>query len=288
MDASPASLAGWLWLSNAVLDKGALGSAVGLTVPLATPLALLPGLFRLLAFLAILPVVVLSLLDIIGWCFFKGFLRPLGLNTTRQFKDPPPAPPSSDGSQTPSSGSAPSSPELPETPLPTLTPLGSPPKGSSGGQQRDDDLAAAHTDGGAASARGSIPRIVVGHDDFAHAGRESTAQAGASLRRRRRKFAVADDDDAEGGGGLRRRSASSSSIGYARAPSVGVEGPLVEEDSPASSTGQSEDEDEGESDDANDRGAIRRDAVPPGGAAFGFTTASSVPRHGPSPHNDSS
>lgn len=79
MDASPASLAGWLWLSNAVLDKGALGSAVGLTVPLATPLALLPGLFRLLAFLAILPVVVLSLLDIIGWCFFKGTLqcRPL-------------------------------------------------------------------------------------------------------------------------------------------------------------------------------------------------------------------
>lgn len=45
-------------------------------------ISLLPALFRVLAFLFFLPVLLLALIDIIGWTVFKLILRPLGYAST--------------------------------------------------------------------------------------------------------------------------------------------------------------------------------------------------------------
>lgn len=45
-------------------------------------LSLLPSFFRILAFLCILPVLLLAAVDIVGWAFFKILYRPLGYAST--------------------------------------------------------------------------------------------------------------------------------------------------------------------------------------------------------------
>lgn len=45
-------------------------------------LSLLPSFFRILAFLCILPVLLLAAVDIVGWAFFKVLYRPLGYAST--------------------------------------------------------------------------------------------------------------------------------------------------------------------------------------------------------------
>ncbi|GAA6008811.1 hypothetical protein JCM10207_001732 [Rhodosporidiobolus poonsookiae] len=57
---------------------------------LPEPLRALPSIFRLLAFSIILPVLALTLIDVVGWVFFKLLLRPLGYASTVRFKDPEP------------------------------------------------------------------------------------------------------------------------------------------------------------------------------------------------------
>ncbi|KAK4054634.1 hypothetical protein OIO90_003446 [Microbotryomycetes sp. JL221] len=59
-------------------------------VQLPYHLSLLPALFRTIAFLCVLPVLALTLGDVIGWAIFKLILRPLGYSSVVRYKDPDP------------------------------------------------------------------------------------------------------------------------------------------------------------------------------------------------------
>ncbi|GAA5981646.1 hypothetical protein JCM11641_003929 [Rhodosporidiobolus odoratus] len=50
----------------------------------------LPSLFRVMAVCMFAPVMALTLIDVVGWFFFKLLLRPLGYASTVRFKDPEP------------------------------------------------------------------------------------------------------------------------------------------------------------------------------------------------------
>ncbi|KAM0789462.1 hypothetical protein ACM66B_000284 [Microbotryomycetes sp. NB124-2] len=59
-------------------------------VNLPSQLSLLPAMFRTIAFMCVLPVLALTLGDVIGWAIFKLVLRPLGYASTVRYKDPEP------------------------------------------------------------------------------------------------------------------------------------------------------------------------------------------------------
>ncbi|GAA6032449.1 hypothetical protein JCM8097_008180 [Rhodosporidiobolus ruineniae] len=50
----------------------------------------LPSLFRIMALALVMPVVLLTVVDVLGWAAFKLLLRPLGYASTVRFKDPEP------------------------------------------------------------------------------------------------------------------------------------------------------------------------------------------------------
>ncbi|KAK4054244.1 hypothetical protein OIV83_001270 [Microbotryomycetes sp. JL201] len=73
-------------------------------VKLPANLSLLPAMFRTIAFLCVLPVIALTVGDIVGWAIFKLVLRPLGYASTVRYKDPEPTTKVSSSASTVGSG----------------------------------------------------------------------------------------------------------------------------------------------------------------------------------------
>lgn len=89
----PSKVSDYLKLLNLLLAPAmstlALPALSSFTLLLTSPTAslppyldLLPSLFRALAFIVILPVLLLAAVDVVGWAVFKLVLRPLGYAST--------------------------------------------------------------------------------------------------------------------------------------------------------------------------------------------------------------